>query len=670
MVDRTVATFGRLDMAFNNAGIQAPPTDAADEPADLFDRVNAVNLRGVWASMKHELRHMRDQGTGAIVNCSSLGGLVGLPGRAAYHASKHGVIGLTRSAALEYAPRGIRINAICPGTFDTPMVADMIASGELDEATAIANQPIGRLGRADEIAVHRAVAVQPGRQLRRRRRPSRRRRLHRPMIKHPHPSRRKLVVASLVGLDPVRIVRLRTEFAQRHLSPACGECSSHIQPPLRTDSGRGADCQRTGLNHPAVIHDPYSRGSCPGFGNDRISGVTRHHRRHDRPLRWAEHDHRRHHRRRQRHGPQLPVSAPTHRRVRGLQRSREDQLSARRARRRRVRTRLRERRLHLLRAMGQRRLLLQRRRHPVRQRRRPHRQVRRHTRTTRRDRRWRLGLHRQRLNAPVSSLLHRPATGCGATSDSTQTSPRAHLNGNGSRAISPFTEVIVRSRCVLLEHQRSGSCGLVMVLHHPSKAGVDLTGDLDLHDRVKNRVPNPVRGMAAAGQQVEDRTIDGVPDLNPMKATQFAGRSSSDSSSRRRPPNDRLIPEVCVSVTCCCPEDQTRPRTLFHALAGCSRPLTWLFADARGWSLLHLAIVVSEHGGFSCHAMSSPRRASRCARSGLCLGLGRRALGSGPPWAVWMIIAVTLRGPTRNDMPVRPVNCGRSTGSRMVLPPG
>lgn len=102
--------------------------------------------------MKHELRHMREQGSGAIVNCSSLGGLVGLPGRAAYHASKHAVIGLTSSAALEYAPRGIRINAICPGTFETPMVAAMIASGELDPAQALANQPIGRLGRADEIA--------------------------------------------------------------------------------------------------------------------------------------------------------------------------------------------------------------------------------------------------------------------------------------------------------------------------------------------------------------------------------------------------------------------------------------------------------------------------------------------------------------------------------------
>ena len=152
LVEQTVASYGRLDMAFNNAGIQAPPSDAADEPAETFDRVNAVNLRGVWACMKHELRQMRQQGSGAIVNCSSLGGLVGLPGRAAYHASKHGVLGLTSSAALEYAPRGIRINAICPGTFETPMVTAMIASGELDTAEALANQPIGRFGRADEIA--------------------------------------------------------------------------------------------------------------------------------------------------------------------------------------------------------------------------------------------------------------------------------------------------------------------------------------------------------------------------------------------------------------------------------------------------------------------------------------------------------------------------------------
>jgi NAD(P)-dependent dehydrogenase (short-subunit alcohol dehydrogenase family) len=153
MVDTTVATFGRLDMAFNNAGIiQAPPSDLADQPAETFDRVNRINLRGVWACMKHELRQMRSQGSGAIVNNSSIAGLIGQPGRAAYDASKHGVIGLTRSAALEYAPRGIRVNAICPGTIETPMVTDMIANDELSVADAIANQPIGRLGRADEIA--------------------------------------------------------------------------------------------------------------------------------------------------------------------------------------------------------------------------------------------------------------------------------------------------------------------------------------------------------------------------------------------------------------------------------------------------------------------------------------------------------------------------------------
>jgi NAD(P)-dependent dehydrogenase (short-subunit alcohol dehydrogenase family) len=152
LTDRTVATYGRLDMAFNNAGVQVSPSDAAEEPAETFDKVNAINLRGVWACMKHELRHMQARGGGAIVNCSSLGGLVGLPGRAAYHASKHGVIGLTKSAALEYAPKNVRINAFCPGTIETPMVAEMVANGELDLTEAVSNQPIGRLGHADEIA--------------------------------------------------------------------------------------------------------------------------------------------------------------------------------------------------------------------------------------------------------------------------------------------------------------------------------------------------------------------------------------------------------------------------------------------------------------------------------------------------------------------------------------
>jgi NAD(P)-dependent dehydrogenase (short-subunit alcohol dehydrogenase family) len=152
MVEQTVSTFGRLDAAFNNAGVQAPPSDVADEAAEEFDRVNKINLRDVWACMKHELRHMRKQGSGAIVNCSSLGGLVGLPSRAAYHASKHGVIGLTRSAALEYAPRGIRINAVCPGVIDTPMVANMLEKQADAMKEIMRDQPIGRLGRSEEIA--------------------------------------------------------------------------------------------------------------------------------------------------------------------------------------------------------------------------------------------------------------------------------------------------------------------------------------------------------------------------------------------------------------------------------------------------------------------------------------------------------------------------------------
>src|SRR5438309_2509204 len=162
MVERAVGEFGRLDMAFNNAGIMVPPTDAADELAEQFDHVGAINLRGVWTCMKHELRQMRTQGSGAIVNNSSLGGLVGLPGRAAYHASKHGVIGLTKGAALEYAPRGIRINAICPGTIETPMVADMLEKQADAMKEIMRDQPIGRLGRSDEIAAAVLWLCSPG----------------------------------------------------------------------------------------------------------------------------------------------------------------------------------------------------------------------------------------------------------------------------------------------------------------------------------------------------------------------------------------------------------------------------------------------------------------------------------------------------------------------------
>src|SRR4051794_14241462 len=162
MVDRTVAEYGRLDMAFNNAGIQVPPSDAADEPIERFERVTAVNQRGVWACMKHELRVMRAQGSGAIVNCSSLGGLVGLPQRAAYHGTKHAVLGMTKSAGVEYAPRGIRINAVCPGTIDTPMVRDMLEGQSDAMAEIMKEQVIGRLGRAEEVAAAVLWLCSPG----------------------------------------------------------------------------------------------------------------------------------------------------------------------------------------------------------------------------------------------------------------------------------------------------------------------------------------------------------------------------------------------------------------------------------------------------------------------------------------------------------------------------
>jgi NAD(P)-dependent dehydrogenase (short-subunit alcohol dehydrogenase family) len=152
MVERVVATFGRLDMAFNNAGVAGPSGDLIDETAEDFDKVNAVNLRGVWACMKHQLKHMRTQGSGAVVNCSSLGGLVGQSGRAAYHATKHGVIGLTKSAGLEFAPRGIRINAVCPGVIDTPMFTDLVEKTPDAMKEVVRDQPIGRLGRPEEIA--------------------------------------------------------------------------------------------------------------------------------------------------------------------------------------------------------------------------------------------------------------------------------------------------------------------------------------------------------------------------------------------------------------------------------------------------------------------------------------------------------------------------------------
>lgn len=152
MVDQAVATFGRIDAAFNNAGVQSPVAETAiADPAD-YDFVMDVNLRGIWNCMKYQLIQMKKQGSGAIVNNSSLGGLVGIAERGIYHASKHGVVGLTKSAGLEYAAQNIRINAVCPGIIETPMVAGMLESQPEAMAEMMKDVPIKRLGRAEEIA--------------------------------------------------------------------------------------------------------------------------------------------------------------------------------------------------------------------------------------------------------------------------------------------------------------------------------------------------------------------------------------------------------------------------------------------------------------------------------------------------------------------------------------
>jgi NAD(P)-dependent dehydrogenase (short-subunit alcohol dehydrogenase family) len=152
MIEQTVAKFGRLDAAFNNAGIMIPAVETADAKNDDFDRVVAINLRGVWNCMKYELRQMREQGSGAIVNNSSIAGLSASPRRASYGATKHGVLGLTKSAAVEYAAQGIRINAVCPGSIQTPMVTDMIERGWITMDDMIGTLPIQRIGQPEEIA--------------------------------------------------------------------------------------------------------------------------------------------------------------------------------------------------------------------------------------------------------------------------------------------------------------------------------------------------------------------------------------------------------------------------------------------------------------------------------------------------------------------------------------
>ena len=152
MVERTVAELGRLDAAFNNAGVMAQIAPTAESSREEWDRVTSINLRGVWSCMKYELRQMERQGSGAIVNNASVGALTGNPGIGAYIASKHGVVGLTRTAALEYIRKGIYVNAVNPGLIDTQIARDVVSGNEQAYNDIARNVPIGRAGRPEEIA--------------------------------------------------------------------------------------------------------------------------------------------------------------------------------------------------------------------------------------------------------------------------------------------------------------------------------------------------------------------------------------------------------------------------------------------------------------------------------------------------------------------------------------
>jgi NAD(P)-dependent dehydrogenase (short-subunit alcohol dehydrogenase family) len=152
LVATAVKHFGRLDCAFNNAGISGKVARTADDTEENFDRIIAVNLRGVWLCMKYEIRQMLQQGGGAIVNTASAAGLVGSHGMPAYTASKHGVVGLTKTAALEYARSNIRVNAVCPGVIDTAMVAGMVSSHPRLKDILVGVEPVARMGKPTEIA--------------------------------------------------------------------------------------------------------------------------------------------------------------------------------------------------------------------------------------------------------------------------------------------------------------------------------------------------------------------------------------------------------------------------------------------------------------------------------------------------------------------------------------
>jgi NAD(P)-dependent dehydrogenase (short-subunit alcohol dehydrogenase family) len=152
MVGQVVARFGRLDVAFNNAGIDIEHEPLAKTTEEAFDALMSVNVKGVWLCMKYEIQQMLVQGGGAIVNTSSIGGLIGAPRQPIYGATKHAVLGMTKAAAVEYGRKGIRINAVCPGIIRTEMTERAIARDPRREAYIEQAHPIGRLGEAEDIA--------------------------------------------------------------------------------------------------------------------------------------------------------------------------------------------------------------------------------------------------------------------------------------------------------------------------------------------------------------------------------------------------------------------------------------------------------------------------------------------------------------------------------------